>query len=79
MLADRISLMRYHATDTLAVAAPDSLVQVADSLPQKPAADKEKPVKLMETKELKDQELQVAPVRERRSRPTLKKPDESRR
>lgn len=66
LLADRISLMRYHAMDTLAVAAPDSLVQVADSLPQKPAADKGKPVKLMETKELKDQKVQVTPVRERR-------------
>ena len=32
LLADRISLMRYHATDSLVIAPKDSLQQATDSL-----------------------------------------------
>ena len=50
LLADRISLMRYHATDSLVIAPKDSLQQATDSLRKdsigKP--EKLKPLKIQE-------------------------------
>lgn len=72
LLVDSVSLMRYHATDSLAVTPKDSLLQAADSLPKQEKAKQpgQKPM------EIKENATPVTPKREGiRPRPKQEKPD----
>lgn len=70
LLTDSISLMRYHATDSLVIAPKDSLQQAADSLPDKEKA--EQPIE--QPAEIKKTSTPVTPKREIRHRPKLEEP-----
>lgn len=73
LVVDSISLMRYHATDSLAVAPKDTLGRADDSLPKQEKAKQPIEQKPMEIKEAV---TPVAPRREgARPRPRLENPD----
>lgn len=74
LLADRISLMRYHATDTLFNAlAKDSISTPAKKAEEKPAATKPNPEKKAEEVEKKDAEKPASSRPEMRPRPRMQK------
>lgn len=69
LLADRISLMRYHATDSLVIAPKDSLQQAADSIGKDSIKKKPAEVKTINTQE---QEGATTNRRNVRPRPTMR-------
>ncbi len=69
LLADRISLMRYHATDSLVIAPKDSLQQAADSIGKDSIKKKPAEVKTINTQE---QEGATTNWRNVRPRPTMR-------
>ena len=71
LLVDRISMMRYHATDSLAIAPKDSLQQATDSIKKDSIGKKPEMLKPVE---LQEQQVESVSVNRRnlRPRPTLK-------